>query len=116
MKNTAVVGPIAGLLLAVAGLLSSRATPALPAPPAVTVVRWQHGDAQKRLMPADRGFCYVSGMGGNFQGGGEGVRVFVDDGIWFVDGHSCQPSLWVEVTCIEWPAAPPHGNGGAVVR
>ena len=40
------------------------------------VVRWCHGDEPIRLLPADKGFCFVSGMGGDFQGGGEGVRVF----------------------------------------
>ena len=65
------------------------------------IVRWSHGDSPIRLLPANRGFCYVSGMGGNFEGGGEGVRVWVDDGAWWVGGYSSQPSLWLEVTCLE---------------
>jgi len=81
---------------------------ALAPEPSTRVVRWRHGDEAIRLLPADRGFCYVSGMGGNFAGGGEGVRVFVDDGDWYVAGHSCQPSLWVEVTCVEWPGTAGH--------
>ena len=90
--------------------------PAVPGTAVVRVVRWQHGDAAKQLMRAEAGFCYVSGMGGSFAGGGEGVRVFVDDGIWFVGGHSCQPSLWVEVTCVEWPTVRLTWSDEAAVR
>ena len=74
--------------------------------PAPRVVRWQHGDPPIRLLPAERGFCYVSGISGNFAGGGEAVRVYVDDGSWYIGGQSCQPGLWVEATCITWPVAP----------
>ena len=65
------------------------------------VVRWSHGDSPIPLLPANQGFCYISGMGGNFQGGGEGVRIWIDDGTWWLGGHSCQPSLWVEATCLK---------------
>ncbi len=93
---------------------ASLAEPGCTNPPIVRVVRWQHGDPTLRLLPADRGFCYVSGLGGALEGGGEGVRVFVDDGTWFVGGYSCQPSLWVEVTCVAWPARAGRGHADVV--
>jgi len=92
------LGPFAAVAMTIpAVMLAERAEPQ-PAFAKPRIVRWSHGDKPIRLLPADKGFCFVSGMGGNFQGGGEGVRVFVDDGAWWVAGYSCQPSLWVEVT------------------
>lgn len=92
------LGPVAAVAMAIPAVMLVE-----PAEPLATcakprIVRWSHGDQPIRLLSADKGFCFVSGMGGNFQGSGEGVRVFVDDGAWWVAGYSCQPSLWVEVT------------------
>lgn len=98
-------GPLAAVALTIPATLYVDANRD-PAPQVTSckqpkVVRWCHGDEPIRLLPADKGFCFVSGMGGNFEGGGEGVRVFVDDGAWWVSGYSCQPSLWVEVTVMK---------------
>jgi hypothetical protein len=103
---TKLEGPFAAIAMTIPTILlvaqSSHVSSITPRP---SILRWSHGDPALRLLPADKGFCYVSGMGGDFQGGGESVRVWIDDGTWWVGGYSCQPSLWVEVTCMEWPAA-----------
>lgn len=76
------------------------------------VVRWRHGDERRRLLRVEDGICFVTGIGGNFEGGGEAVRVYVDDGWWWIGGHSAQPSLWVEVTCLAWRGHPPEPAAG----
>jgi len=91
------LGPLAAVAMTIPAVMLDRTEPQLTFANR-RIVRWSHGDQPIRLLPADKGFCFVSGMGGNFQGGGEGVRVSVDDGAWWVAGYSCQPSLWVEVT------------------
>ncbi|MFT4512614.1 MAG: hypothetical protein ACI89X_001695 [Planctomycetota bacterium] len=102
------LGPIAAIAMAIpAVMLADRAQHPTPTSAKPRVVRWSHGDAPVRLIPANKGFCYISGMGGHFAGGGEGVRVWIDDGIWWVGGRSCQPSLWIDVTCIEFVGAVP---------
>lgn len=98
------IGTLLALAVAVPALFQDTSKPPSRAP-APRVVRWSHGDTTKRLMPADQGFCYISGIGGNFEGAGEAVRIWVDDGMWWVGGHSCQPSLWIDVTCVSWPGA-----------
>ena len=98
------MAPLAAIApLSLLSVLSSGNPDAGPTFVPPRVVRWSHGDPVLRLLPAERGICFVSGIGGNFQGGGEAVRIYVDDGWWWVGGRTCQPSLWVEVTCVEWP-------------
>lgn len=102
------LGPFAAIAMAIpAVMLADRAQDPTATLAKPRVVRWSHGDSAIRLLPADKSFCYVSGIGGNFEGGGESVRIWVDDGTWWVGGYSCQPSLWVEVTCIEFVSAVP---------
>lgn len=113
-------GPLAASLLIWQALAPSSTDSARPqaatASPVTRVVRWNHGDTTKRLIAADRGFCFISGIGGNFEGGGEAVRVYVDDGIWWVSGHSQQPTLWVDVTCMEWVPGPNKPAGAPELR
>ena len=95
-----------GVVLALLLLVPSRATE-MPHTSATTcaprVVRWQVGQERVRLMRAADGFCYLSAVGGGFAGGGEWVRVAVDDGWWYLSGHCQQPLLWAEATCVTSP-------------
>lgn len=105
---TKLLGPFAAIAMTIPTvLIVDRAQSPAPTVTKPRIVRWSHGDAPLRLMPANKGFCYISGMGGNFEGGGEGVRIWIDDGTWWVGGYSCQPSLWVEVTCLEFGGVVP---------
>jgi hypothetical protein len=92
-----------GVVLVLLLLVPSGATTGAPrCEPLPRVVRWQVGQERVRLMRAADGFCFLSAVGGGFAGGGEWVRVAVDDGWWYLSGHCLQPELWAEATCVDY--------------
>ncbi len=70
------------------------------------VFKWVNGNDRIRMIPADSGFCFLSAVGGSFAGGGESVRVYVDDGWWYLEGKCLQPLVWAEATCLEFDGLP----------
>ncbi len=61
---------------------------------------WKAGDPPLKLITAGEGFCFLSGVGGAFQGAGEGVHVSLRDGKWWLEGHSAQPSVWARAISV----------------
>lgn len=55
---------------------------------------WNAGQGPVKMISKKDGFCFLSGVGGGFRGGGEEVSVYVDkDDHWYLTGRSGQPSL-----------------------
>ena len=69
----------------------------------ITFARWHQGSPPTRLIRSDEGFCFLTAVGGHFQGGGESVRVYVgDDGYWYLGGQSMQQGVWAECGIIRY--------------
>lgn len=65
---------------------------------------WEQGQPPLRLIRASEGFCALTGVSGHFQGGGEGVRVYVgDDGYWYIGGKSMQQGVRGECVIVPYP-------------
>jgi len=107
MWTTGCCGVVLVLLLVASGasgLAPTSSTNRSPrSQPQPRVVRWRVGQERVRLMRAADGFCFLSAVGGGFAGGGEWVRVAIDDGWWYLSGHCLQPELWAEATCVAYP-------------
>jgi hypothetical protein len=55
---------------------------------------WTANTGAVRLIAKNEGFCFISGVGGKYEGTGERVNLSVgDDGFWYLDGKSAQASL-----------------------
>ena len=61
---------------------------------------WAPGDKPIKMIARQDGFCFLSSIEGGFQGGveggykgGEWVRVYLNNGFWYLDGGSLQRSL-----------------------
>jgi hypothetical protein len=76
--------------------------PAVRQDAGISVFQWRVGKERVRLIRADDGICFLSAVGGSFAGGGEWVRVRVDDGWWYLEGHCQQPLVWAEATCVRF--------------
>ncbi|HZN38591.1 MAG TPA: hypothetical protein VFD82_07295 [Planctomycetota bacterium] len=66
------------------------------------VFRWSVGQERVRMIRAEDGICFLSAVGGSFAGGGEWVRVRIDDGFWYLEGHCQQPFVFAEATCVQF--------------
>lgn len=64
--------------------------------------KWKHGDPPLKLVRADEGFCFLSGIGGAYDGHGEGVRVYIKEGDWYLGGTSMQESLWATAMIVRF--------------
>ena len=62
--------------------------------------KWGKGDPPIEMIRADEGFCFLSGVGGSFAGGGERVRVCIRDGWWYLEGTCMLRSLWAEAMSV----------------
>ena len=52
-----------------------------------TTYRWDYNEPPVRMIHKDDGFCYLASLGGAFDGGAEGARVYIDDdGYWYLHG------------------------------
>jgi hypothetical protein len=60
-------------------------------------------DKQSLGVKENEGFCYLTYVQGNF-GGGEFVKVFVENDTWMVESHEGRPGLGVQATaqCVEF--------------
>lgn len=63
---------------------------------------WKHGQPPLKLIRADEGFCYLSGIGGAYDGDGEGVSVYLENGDWYIGGKSMQTSLWAKAMVVRF--------------
>ena len=71
--------------------------------PRVQEYSWKLGDPPVRMLHRNQGVCCLSAVSGNFEGGGEGVRVrLADDGYWYLEGHSQQGELYARAIGLEW--------------
>ena len=72
------------LLISIAALIwatSDRvASDGAYARPEYRVFKWKQGQKPQRMIHQDEGFCFLSGVGGGFAGGGEVVHVTVNGG------------------------------------
>jgi hypothetical protein len=100
------VATIQAVVAALGAQLDERSeVAALPfAPPKEppTQVNWHYGDPAKKLMRAAEGICFLSGIGGNLEGGGEAISIVIRDGWWVLEGKSAQESLWATATCVRF--------------
>jgi hypothetical protein len=69
------------------------------APPTCTFIEWKSGGAaDTRLIQKDEGFCFLAGIEGNFEGGGESAMLSIEaDGFWHLRAQSGQPGLRVRI-------------------
>jgi hypothetical protein len=82
---------------AAAGLLAQNLAKGTP-----SQVIWNAGEPAKRLIRVTDGICFLSGVGGSFQGGGEEVGVVTHDGWYFLEGRSGQQALRATATVIKF--------------
>lgn len=67
-----------------------------------TTYRWENNGPPVKMIHQDEGICYLSGIGGAFQGGAEVARVYVhDDGYWYLHGSTGQGLLVVNATAVK---------------
>jgi hypothetical protein len=60
-----------------------------------------------KMIHKSKGFCFLSGIGGAFAGGGERVRLTIgEDGFWYLAGKAAQPSVTVQAISVQAPAFP----------
>ena len=72
------------------------------ASPAVEVFRWRNGEPPVRMLRTSEGHCFLSGLSGSFEGGGEGVEIYAEEGWWWLHGHSKQRYLEATATGIRY--------------
>ncbi len=62
--------------------------------PEVSEYRWMHPEPPVKMLHKSEGVCFLSGLHGTLEGGGEGVKVALgDDGYWYLSGKSVKPYL-----------------------
>jgi hypothetical protein len=62
----------------------------LPPPAEIKEYVWTPGAAAVKTIRADEGFCFLTGLAGKFEGGGEVIGVAPRDGFWYFDGRANQ--------------------------
>jgi hypothetical protein len=62
--------------------------------------RWEQGKEATDLGSAEDRACFLTGMQGRFEGGGEWVLVTVRDGRWILDGASQQAGVGATARCV----------------
>jgi hypothetical protein len=67
---------------------------------------WTKGQEPVRMLKAEEGICFLSGVSGALRGYGEHVRVrLADDGYWYLEGTSAQPELSAKAIAVRWKEA-----------
>lgn len=65
--------------------------------------RWEQGQPPVKLIRSNEGYCALTMVRGHFAGGGEHVRVWVDeDGFWYLGGHSYQHEVSAECVIVRY--------------
>jgi hypothetical protein len=70
---------------------------------------WDQGNiGDTTLAPADEGYCYLTGVSGQFEGSGEFVYVKISPGgSWVLGGESLQEGVSARARCFPWTRLPP---------
>jgi hypothetical protein len=66
---------------------------------------WHHYEGRDSVSLGVRrseGFCYLTMVSGKFEGAGEEVRIFIEDGAWRLGGKSRQKDLDAGARCVKW--------------
>ena len=61
---------------------------------------WSQGNAAVQMGPIDRTVAFLTYVRGKFEGGGEYVRIYAQDGYWYLGGDSAQHSVLAKARCI----------------
>ncbi len=61
---------------------------------------WRQGEERVLLGSADGRACFLTRITGHFEGGGERLRVYIEDGNWYLHGQSQQLSVGGSARCI----------------
>jgi len=68
------------------------------------VYLWSSGQPPVKMIAANEGFCYLSEVGGHFQGFGEYARVVIQkDGYWYLTGGASVPDLVARAIAVKTP-------------
>lgn len=67
-----------------------------------TSYAWAQDAPQRWMMKSNEGVCMLTGIGGKFAGGGEGVEIAEDSGYWVLRGHSMQHGVSATAQCIPY--------------
>jgi hypothetical protein len=73
--------------------------------PAVTNIQnylkatWRQGQAKQPIVSASTHVCWLGRVQGNFEGGGEQVRLFIENGVWTLTGKSGQLAVGADAYC-----------------
>jgi|GEM_PF-1810630 len=95
MKACRLPMPAAGIAFtAIAGLF-------LLALPGCTTSSWSQGQGARDLGPVTSRLCYLTRVSGHFEGGGEYVRVYQENGHWWLGGHSKQSGVGGKAVCVD---------------
>lgn len=63
---------------------------------------WEVGQPLVTMMPVYEGLCALTGVSGNFRGGGEQVFVSQSGGNWVLGGSTMQDYMWAQAHCVKY--------------
>jgi len=67
-----------------------------------TEYNWRRGSAPVKMIHKDTGFCFLSGVRGGLNGGGEAARVYIgDDGYWYLKGQTMAGTMELWAIAVE---------------
>ncbi len=62
--------------------------------------QWNHGDNPKLMIENDEGFCFLSKAKGEFKNEEDEVRIYEEDGLWYLTGKSGNDSHAAGAMCV----------------
>ncbi len=71
-------------------------------PADIKVFTWSFPQAPVTMLPVNAGLCALTGMSGNFRGGGERVWVTQSNGQWLLGGESQTGSALAQAHCLKY--------------
>jgi hypothetical protein len=63
---------------------------------------WHQGQFATSLARLEEGYCFLTGVAGDFEGGGEAVQIALEDGTWKLGGTSLQQGVSGRARCFPW--------------
>ncbi|MGD0524005.1 MAG: hypothetical protein ABSE49_02610 [Polyangiaceae bacterium] len=82
------------------------------APLTTATYEWDQNLGHVTVMwPVTEGMCFITGVGGDFQGTGENVHIELDNGYWVLTGASQQNSVTGYALCQAWSDLGGYGYG-----
>jgi len=70
--------------------------------PNIQAYGWSTGQAPLRMLSVNEGICALTGVSGNFRGGGELVNVFMSNGYYYLKGQTMQDYMWGQAHCVKY--------------